>query len=48
MDKYELERIEAILIMVNKILYVVANNNAGYVSPEVAMAEITDIVIGKK
>lgn len=48
MQKDDAERIEALLIMLNKILYVAGQQNAGHLSPEVAMAEITAIVIGEK
>ncbi len=48
MTTEEAESIEALLIMLNKILYITGRQNAGQVSPEVAMAEITAVVIGEK
>ena len=48
MQKDDVERIEALLIMLNKILYVTGQQNAGHMSAEVAMAEITAVVIGEK
>lgn len=48
MTKDELQRIEAILIMFNKILYIQQHCDLGNMSPEVAMAEIKSVLIGEK
>ena len=48
MTKDEAESIEALLILLNKILYYVGETTQGRMSPEVGMQEITSIVIGEK
>ena len=47
-DKQAVEKAEKMLIMLNKILFVVGEQTQGRCSAEVAMAEITDIIIGKR
>jgi len=44
----EADKLEAILIMFNKILFIVSQTNAGNSSPEVAMEEIKSIIMGAK
>jgi hypothetical protein len=48
MTSDEAEKIEALLIMLNKIVFITSQSSQGDISPEVAMAEITDIVLGRK
>jgi hypothetical protein len=48
MTSEEAEKIEAILVMFNKILFVVSQTNNNSLSPEVAMEEIKSIIIGAK
>ncbi len=48
MTKDELDRIEAILVMFNKILFIAQHCELGDMSPEVAMAEIKSVLIGEK
>jgi hypothetical protein len=48
MTSEEAEKIEALLIMLNKIVFITGQSSQGDISPEVAMAEITDIVLGRK
>ena len=48
MNSHEAENLEAILIMFNKILFVVSQTNNGDFSPEVAMEEIKSIILGAK
>lgn len=48
MDKQVEEKAERMLIMLNKILFVVGEHSHGRCSAEVAMAEITDVIIGSR
>jgi len=48
MDKDVTDRAEKALLMLNKILFVVGEQTQGRCSAEVAMAEITDIIIGRR
>ena len=48
MTKEEYERLEAILVMFNKVLYIVQHCDIGDMSPEVAMQEIKSVLIGEK
>jgi len=47
-DKDIEERAERMLVMLNKILFVVGEQTQGRCSAEVAIAEITDIIVGKR
>lgn len=44
----ELNELEEVLIMFNKILFVSSQTNNGDLSPEVAMEEIKSILMGAK
>jgi hypothetical protein len=48
MTSEEADKIEAILVMFNKILFVVSQTKNNSLSPEVAMEEIKSIIIGAK
>ena len=48
MTSEDAEKLEAILIMFNKILFVVSQTNNSDLSPEVAMEEIKSIIVGAK
>ena len=48
MTSEEADKIEAILVMFNKILFVVSQTNNSDLSPEVAMEEIKSIILGAK
>jgi len=47
-DLQAVEKAERMLVMLNKILFVVGEQTQGRCSAEVAMAEITDIIIGNR
>lgn len=46
MDKNEIETVEALLILLNKILYYVGETSQGRMSPEVGMENIQAVVMG--
>lgn len=47
-DKQAIDKAERMLIMLNKVLFVVGEHSQGRCSAEVAMAEITDIIVGRR
>lgn len=47
-DMQAVEKAEKMLVMLNKILFIVGEQSQGRCSAEVAMAEITDVIIGKR
>lgn len=48
MEKNLEDRAEKMLVMLNKILFIVGEHSQGRCSAEVAMAEITDVIIGRR